>query len=175
VVFPYFQVKRISMRIIGIDPALRHTGYGVIETQGTKMTLVEYGVITNKPAIRHTDCLKQIYQQLKARLEISLPEEAAVEGIIYAQNTLTAITLGAARGAALLALAEANLTIFEYAPRLIKVASTGYGGAQKQQVGFMIRAMLGLRETPPPDAADALAVAITHAQNSKRLAKAKQI
>jgi crossover junction endodeoxyribonuclease RuvC len=98
-----------------------------------------------------------------------------VEGVIYLQNFQTAITLGAARGAALLAFAEAGLPIFEYAPRRVKSASTGRGGAQKAQVGFMMRAMLGLTENPPPDAADALAIALTHAQNSGVAGKPKEI
>jgi crossover junction endodeoxyribonuclease RuvC len=145
--------------IFGLDPSLRNTGYGIIQVEGRAMRALAYGVIKN------SDKIVPSHQ----------PDAAAVEGIIYLQNYQTAITLGAARGAALLALAEAGLPIFEYAPRRVKAAATGRGGAQKGQVGFMIRAMLGLTENPPADAADALAIALTHAQNTGVAAKPREI
>jgi crossover junction endodeoxyribonuclease RuvC len=92
------------------------------------------------------------------------PECAAVEGVIYVQSHRTAITLGAARGAALVTVAESGLPIYEYAPRRVKQSVVGRGGAQKDQVGFMVRVLLGLTETPGPDAADALAIGLTHFQ-----------
>lgn len=92
------------------------------------------------------------------------PEEAAMEGVIYVQNTRTAIALGGARGAAMAAIGEASLPLFEYPAKSVKKAVTGTGAAQKNQVGFMMRALLGLRETPGPDEADALAIAMAHAQ-----------
>ncbi|MEM9018659.1 MAG: crossover junction endodeoxyribonuclease RuvC, partial [Verrucomicrobiota bacterium] len=90
------------------------------------------------------------------------PEVCAVEGVIYVQSYKTAITMGAARGAAILAAAEHGMEIFEYAPRRVKQAVVGRGGADKQQVAFMVRSLLGLTETPPPDAADAIAIGIAH-------------
>jgi crossover junction endodeoxyribonuclease RuvC len=161
--------------IFGLDPSLRSTGFGIIEVEGRSMRALAYGVIKNADRVVPSRCLVAIHQQVTDLLQRYQPTAAAVEGIIYLQNYQTAITLGSARGAALLALAEAGLPIYEYAPRRVKSAATGRGGAQKGQVGFMIRAMLGLTENPPPDAADALAVALTHAQNTGVRGKPKEI
>ena len=161
--------------IIGIDPSLRSTGYGIIRVEGRETRALAYGVIKNHDKIVPSRCLVAIHQQITDLLQKYQPEAAAVEGIIYLQNYKTAITLGSARGAALLALAEAGLPIYEYAPRRVKAAATGRGAAQKAQVGFMMRALLGLTENPPPDAADALALALTHAQNSELRTKQKEI
>jgi crossover junction endodeoxyribonuclease RuvC len=161
--------------IFGLDPSLRSTGYGIIAVEGRTTRALAYGVIKNSDKIAPSRCLVAIHQQVTDLLQEYKPDAAAVEGIIYLQNYQTAITLGSARGAALLALAEAGLPIYEYAPRRVKAAATGRGGAQKAQVGFMMRAMLGLTESPPPDAADALAVALTHAQNTGVRGKPKEI
>jgi crossover junction endodeoxyribonuclease RuvC len=161
--------------ILGLDPSLRSTGYGIIAVEGRVTRALAFGVIANSPKLVPSRCLVAIHRRLTDLLQQYQPDVAAVEGIIYLQNYQTAITLGSARGAALLALAEAGLPIYEYAPRRVKAAATGRGGAQKAQVGFMIRAMLGLAENPPPDAADALAIALTHAQNTGVRAKPKEI
>jgi crossover junction endodeoxyribonuclease RuvC len=161
--------------IFGLDPSLRSTGYGIIQVEGRSMRALTYGVIKNSDKIVPSRCLVAIHQQITDLLQKYSPDSAAVEGIIYLQNYRTAITLGSARGAALLAFAEAGLPIYEYAPRRVKSAATGRGSAQKGQVGFMIRAMLGLTENPPPDAADALAVALTHAQNTGVRSAPKEI
>lgn len=154
------------MIILGVDPSLRSTGYGVIAYEAGKPRVITFGEIKNPPARSPLQCLQEIHSQITDIIVQTKPEEAAVEGIIYIQNHKIAITLGAARGATLLALAQANLSVFEYAPRRVKSAATGHGGAQKQQVSFMMRALLGLTQNPPPDAADALAIALTHAQSS---------
>jgi len=161
--------------IFGLDPSLRSTGYGIIAVEGRATRALAYGVIRNSDKILPSRCLVAIHQRVTDLLQEYKPDAAAVEGIIYLQNYQTAITLGSARGAALLALAEAGLPIYEYAPRRVKAAATGRGGAQKGQVGFMIRALLGLTENPPADAADALALALTHAQNTGVRAKPKEI
>ncbi|MCE0483554.1 MAG: crossover junction endodeoxyribonuclease RuvC [Methylacidiphilales bacterium] len=161
--------------IFGLDPSLRNTGYGIIEAEGQQMRALAYGVIRNSEKLTPSRCLVAIHQQITDLLQQYKPDVAAVEGIIYLQNYQTAITLGSARGAALLALAEAGLPIYEYAPRRVKAAATGRGGAQKAQVGFMMRALLGLTENPPSDAADALAIALTHAQNSGLRGRMKEI
>ncbi|HUB68340.1 MAG TPA: crossover junction endodeoxyribonuclease RuvC [Candidatus Methylacidiphilales bacterium] len=161
--------------IIGIDPSLRSTGYGIIRTESRETRSLAYGVIKNSDKLQPSRCLVAIHQQITDLLQKYQPEAAAVEGIIYLQNYRTAITLGSARGAALLALAEAGLPIYEYAPRRVKAAATGRGAAQKAQVGFMMRALLGLTENPPPDAADALALALTHAQNTGVRTRPKEI
>src|SRR5688572_13109094 len=108
------------MRIFGIDPSLRSTGYGVLDVEGAKIRAVEFGVIQNPASLAMTQCLRRIHEQIAERVKATAPQEAAVEGIIYAQNTRTAITLGAARGAALVALAEADLPVYEYAPKRVK-------------------------------------------------------
>jgi crossover junction endodeoxyribonuclease RuvC len=107
-------------------------------------------------------------------IEKHQPDEVAVEGIIYVQSHRTAISMGAARAAALIAAADAGLSVFEYAPMKVKMAVTGKGKADKQQVAFMVRALLGLSETPPHDAADALAIGLAHLQASDPL-KAKML
>jgi crossover junction endodeoxyribonuclease RuvC len=161
--------------IFGLDPSLRCTGYGIIQVEGRTTRALAYGVIKNAVKLVPSRCLVAIHQEVTDLVQEYQPDAAAVEGIIYLQNYQTAITLGSARGAALLALAAAGLPIYEYAPRRVKAAATGRGGAQKAQVGFMMRAMLGLTENPPADAADALAVALTHAQNTGVRALPKEI
>ncbi len=154
---------------------MRCTGYGIIRAEGRELRALAFGVIKNPDRLTPSRCLVAIHQQVTDLLQQHKPDAAAVEGIIYLQNYQTAITLGSARGAALLAFAEAGLPIYEYAPRRVKAAATGRGGAQKAQVGFMMRALLGLTENPPPDAADALAIALTHAQNTGVRGKPREI
>ena len=161
--------------IFGLDPSLRSTGYGIIEVKGRELRAIAFGVIRNKDSVLPSRCLEVIHREVAALLTQHKADAAAVEGVIYLQNFQTAITLGSARGAALLAMAQAGLPIYEYAPKRVKAAATGRGGAQKAQVAFMMRALLGLTENPPPDAADALAIAVTHAQNSGVIKKPREI
>ncbi|MFO1439292.1 MAG: crossover junction endodeoxyribonuclease RuvC [Verrucomicrobiaceae bacterium] len=153
-------------RVLAIDPALRKTGYAVVEGNAREMRAITWGVIQNKPALLPSGCLVAIREALNDVIREHAPTVCAIESTIYVQSFKTAIVLGTARGAALIAAAEHGLPIYEYAPKEIKQAAVGRGGAQKEQVAFMIRSLLRLRETPPPDAADALAVAITHFQNA---------
>ncbi|HEY5891777.1 MAG TPA: crossover junction endodeoxyribonuclease RuvC [Chthoniobacterales bacterium] len=153
------------MRLLAVDPSLRGTGFAVLEqVSSNKTAALEYGVIVNPVKRRQSGCLVAIYERLSDVIAKHQPEACAVEGVIYVQSLRTAITLGAARGAAILAISRHGIPIFEYAPRKVKQAVVGSGSADKQQVAFMIRAMLGLTETPPPDAADALAIGLTHFQ-----------
>jgi crossover junction endodeoxyribonuclease RuvC len=161
--------------IFGLDPSLRSTGYGVVQAEGRELRAIAFGVIKNPDKIIHSRCLETIHREVAALLAQYRPDCAAVEGVIYLQNFQTAIALGSARGAALLAMAQAGLPIYEYAPKRVKAAATGRGGAQKAQVAFMMRALLGLTENPPPDAADALAIAVTHAQNNGIVSKPREI
>jgi crossover junction endodeoxyribonuclease RuvC len=156
------------MRVLAVDPSLRSSGFAVVETAGRGFRALEYGTIKNKPALLPSGCLVAIRERISGLIQQHQPEAAIVEGVIFVQSHKIAITLGAARGAAILAFAERGLPIYEYAPRRVKQAVTGRGAAGKDQVGFMVRALLGLTETPPPDAADAIAIALTHlqAQNS---------
>jgi crossover junction endodeoxyribonuclease RuvC len=149
-------------RVLAVDPSLRGTGYAVIESSGGKLRALAYGVVANPAKLPAHHCLREIHHTLGSVAERHRPESFAIEGVIYVQNVRTAIILGSARGAALLVAAERGLDVHEYAPRLVKQAVVGRGGAQKDQVAFMIRALLGLTETPPPDAADALAIGVTH-------------
>lgn len=153
-------------RVLAIDPALRKTGYAVVEQQGRELRAIAYGTIVNPPKRLPSGCLVAIREKLNEVIAAYQPTVCAIEATIYVQSLKTAIVLGAARGAALLAAAEHGLAIYEYAPREVKQAAVGRGAAAKEQVAFMIRSLLRLRETPPPDAADALAVAITHFQSA---------
>jgi crossover junction endodeoxyribonuclease RuvC len=153
-----------ASRVLAIDPSLRSTGFAVIEKRGTKMTALEYGAIKNPANLLQTGCLVAIHERVRELIEKHQPECAAFESVIFVQSMKTAIILGTARGAALLAAAQRGLAIHEYAPRRVKQGVVGHGGAQKGQVAFMVRALLGLTETPASDAADALAIGITHFQ-----------
>lgn len=150
------------MRVLAIDPALRNTGYAVIEKSGRDLRALAYGTISNPPKLLPSGCLVAIRKAIDAVIKKHQPESCAVEGIIYVQSFKTAIVMGAARGAAMLAAAEHGLSIIEYAPKRVKQAVVGKGAADKQQVAFMVRALLNLTETPEPDAADALAIGLAH-------------
>ena len=171
------------MRVLAIDPSLRGTGYAVLEAaapaanghqgRGASAAVVllgmplkaracEYGTIKNKADLLPSSCLVAIHDRLAELIHRLEPDCCAVEGVIFVQSHRTAITLGAARGAAILAAAERGLPVYEYAPREVKQAVVGRGGADKTQVAFMVRALLGLTETPAADAADALAIGLTH-------------
>ena len=152
------------MRVLAVDPSLRGTGFAILESSGTKARAIVYGTVRNSATLLPSGCLVAIHERITALIREHQPECAAFEGVIYVQSYRTAITLGAARGAALLAAASLGLPIYEYAPRRVKQSVVGRGGADKGQVGFMVRALLGLTETPPPDAADALAIGLTHFQ-----------
>jgi crossover junction endodeoxyribonuclease RuvC len=152
------------MRLLAIDPALRKSGFAILEKEGRKIQSLGYGVIRNHPELSMAQCLLEIHRQTDQLIAQYLPESCAVESVIFVQNMRTAVTLGAARGAALLAAAQHGLSIFEYPPRRVKQAVVGRGAAQKAQIGFMVRALLSLPETPEPDAADALAIGLTHLQ-----------
>ena len=153
-------------RVLAIDPALRKTGWAVVEQRGRDLRALAYGTIVNAPKLLPSGCLVAIREQLQAVIAAHAPTVCAIEATIFVQSLKTAIVLGTARGAALLAAAEHGLAIYEYAPREVKQAAVGRGAAAKEQVAFMIRSLLRLRETPPPDAADALAVALTHFQSA---------
>jgi len=156
------------VRVLAIDPSLRATGFAVLEV-GARVDsarALEYGVITNKRNVLPSGCLVAIRQGIVELVAKHSPDCCAVEGVIFVQSYKTAITMGAARGAALAAAAEHGLPIFEYAPTSVKMAVVGRGGAKKQQVAFMVRALLGLKSTPQADAADALAIGLTHLRQS---------
>lgn len=155
------------MRVLAIDPSLRGTGFAVLEKAGGKLQALEFGTIRNKADLLPSGCLVAIHERVVELIAQHRPECAAFEAVIFVQSYKTAITLGAARGAALLAVAGRGLPIYEYAPRRVKQSVVGRGGAEKSQVGFMVRALLGLTSTPSADAADALAIGLTHFQTAE--------
>jgi crossover junction endodeoxyribonuclease RuvC len=158
------------VRILAIDPSLRSTGYAVLEQVGGKARALTYGAIRNNASLLPSGCLVAIRQRIEQLIQEHGPACAVFEGVIFVQSHRTAITLGAARGAALVAAAERGLPIYEYAPRRVKQSVVGKGGAQKDQVAFMVRALLGLTETPQADAADALAIGLAHFQSARTAA-----
>ncbi len=149
------------MRILGIDPGTAKTGYAIVDELEGHLQLVTLGVITTPAKDSLASRLQQIYAELVEIVAAHSPDASAVEELFFSRNARTAMSVGHARGVALLALADAGLPIAEYTPMQIKQAVTGYGNAGKQQVQEMVRVLLGLAETPrPDDAADAAAVAI---------------
>src|SRR2546426_5398695 len=159
------------MRVLAIDASLRHTGVAIVDANNEKMRAVYFGTIHNAGSLRSSSCLVAIRDRLSQLIHEHEPDCCALESVIYVQSYKTAIVLGAARGAAMLAAAEKGLPVFEYSPRRIKQSTVGRGAAGKDQVASMVRALLGLTETPDADAADALAIALTHlrAQEGARL------
>lgn len=155
------------MRVLAIDASLRCSGVAVVDKTGGKESALYFGVIQNHPKLRPSACLVAIREQLADLIQTHEPDCCALEAVIYVQSYKTAIALGAARGAAILAAAERGLPVFEYAPARIKQATVGRGGADKSQVAFMVRALLGLTETPSADAADALAIGLTHLRSQE--------
>jgi crossover junction endodeoxyribonuclease RuvC len=154
--------------ILGLDPSLRGTGYGVIKPAKPYPQTLAQGVIACPMGWEHSRCLVKIAQRLREVLQQQQPAVCVVEGLFYAQNLQTALVMGEARGAALATIAEAGLEIYELAPRRVKQAIVGYGAAQKLAVAKMVQRMLRLPELPAPDAADALALALAHAQEQGR-------
>ncbi len=160
------------MRVLAIDASLRNTGVAIIDAPSAgKFQALHFGVINNPSSLRMSSCLVAIRDRLAELIHAHEPDCCALESVIYVQSYKTAITLGAARGSAIMTAAEHGLPVFEYAPKRIKQATVGHGSADKKQVAFMVRALLGLVETPGDDAADALAIGIAHlrAQEAARL------
>jgi crossover junction endodeoxyribonuclease RuvC len=154
--------------ILGIDPSLRGTGYGVIRLDRSEPTALTQGVVHCPSGWERSRCLLLIAITLREVARQFQPTACAIEGLFYAQNLQTALIMGEARGAALVAAAEAGLMIVEIAPRKVKQAIVGYGAAQKLAVAKMVQRLLRLPELPTPDAADALALALALAQEQRR-------
>ena len=156
------------MVVLGIDPGTAITGYGLVKGEGDDLTLVACGAITTSSDWPLPERLQRIYQELTALIEAQQPTAAAVEELFFSKNVRTALSVGQARGVALLAAANARLPIHEYTPLQVKQAIAGYGRATKDQVQQMVRMLLGLDSVPQPDdAADAIAVAICHLHSAK--------
>ena len=156
------------MRVLGLDPGLGTTGYGLVDSDDQNLRPVCYGVITTRPKQELAQRLNDLHQQLTDLLVSFSPDVAVVEQLFFGNNSRTAIVVGQARGVILLAAAQNHLPIYEYTPMQIKQAITGYGQADKIQIQRMVSLLLGLDKiVRPDDAADALAIAICYHHSSR--------
>jgi crossover junction endodeoxyribonuclease RuvC len=163
-----------GLRILGLDPGSRRTGYGVIERRGADWVHVAHGCVTvTSTEDSLSERLRVIFESLRELIAQHCPEEVAIERVFVNRNVDSALKLGQARGAALCAVPK-GLPVFEYAPRAIKLALVGSGAAEKAQVAHMIRTLLGIQGRIGPDASDALAVAVCHAHSLRLYALAAQ-
>ena len=160
--------RALNQIIIGVDPSVRGTGYGVIRLEKSGPIVLAQGTISCPKDWERSRCLAKISQTLRDLVRVHRPMVCVVEGLFFAQNLKTAIIMGEARGAAMATIAEAGLDIYEMATRKVKQAIVGYGAAQKLAVAKMVQRMLNLADLPAPDAADALALALAHAQENSR-------
>ncbi len=150
-------------RILGIDPGSRVTGYGIIDSDRGQLGFVACGVVRTTPSYPIATRLNEIFDGINEVVQLHNPDFAAMEDVFLSANPRTAIKLGQARGAAIVAIMQNGLSVTDYSPRKIKQAVAGYGQAEKEQVQHMVRVLLQLKRKPSSDAADALAVAICHA------------
>jgi crossover junction endodeoxyribonuclease RuvC len=157
------------MLVIGIDPGTARTGFGLVRlTQDGALNAIEFGVISTSSDLQMPRRLLHLFNDLNLLLQRYAPVSAAVEKLYFQRNVSTALSVGQARGVALLSLSQADIPVSEYNPREIKQAVAGYGAADKRQIQEMVRTLLGLESTPrPDDVADALAIAICHIHSSQ--------
>lgn len=156
------------MRILGIDPGIGRTGWGVITIQNSEFRVQHYGCIETEPNSSMPGRLFALYEEVKDIIKKYKPDAMSTEDLFFSKNVKTAMNVGQARGVILLLAAKTNLSIGIYTPLQVKIALTGYGRAEKRQVGQMVKTILHLKEIPKPDdTADALAIAITHAFSMK--------
>ena len=154
------------MIILGIDPGLATLGYGVIEAENDRRRVIQFGTLTTPKGVPVPVRLRSIYEGMEQLLDLYHPDQVAFEELFFSKNITTGINVSMARGVALLAVVRRTDELYEYTPMQIKQAVTGYGGADKHQVQMMVRVLLGMKEIArPDDAADALAVAVTHANS----------
>jgi crossover junction endodeoxyribonuclease RuvC len=156
------------MIIMGIDPGIGRVGWGLISENNFKQNLIEVGCLETDPKLPEEKRLKQVHIFIRELIQKYKPDVAAVESLFFTTNAKTAISVGQARGVILLAIADENVTLFSYTPLQVKQSISGYGKADKNQVQQMVKSLLKLPQIPKPDdAADALAIALTHAFNYK--------
>jgi crossover junction endodeoxyribonuclease RuvC len=154
--------------LLGIDPSLRGTGFGVLAVKNSTPSSLEHGTIRCPSSWIQSRCLALIAETIRGVIKKHSPTICVIEGLFFAQNVQTALIMGQARGAALSVIAEAGLEIYEFAPRKVKQAIVGHGGAQKDAVAKMVQRQLALVDQPDHDAADALALALTYVQTQTR-------
>lgn len=156
------------MIILGIDPGLATLGWGVIESDGNRHRLLQYGTLGTPPGEAFPIRLRSLFSGVQQLTQTYKPDAIAIEELFFARNVTTALSVGAARGAALVAAVQFTENLYEYTPMQIKQAVVGYGKAEKRQVQLMVKVLLGMDDIPrPDDAADGLAVAITHAHSAR--------
>lgn len=158
------------MIVLGIDTSLRSTGYAVVEKRGNSFVALEYGNIKNKQSLMLSECLVRIRAQIGSMIDKHSPHAVAIEGTFFAKNAKTAMILGHARGTAIEVSSSKGMSVYEYAPRKVKLAVTGVGTAQKSQVQAMVGRFVGITGSIQEDAADAMAIAICHLNNSSGVA-----
>jgi len=163
------------MTILGIDTSLRSTGYGVLETEGSRLRCLDCGNVPNGQKMPLTGCLRNIHAKVAELIAVYRPDCLAIESVIYGKNAGTMLVLGEGRGAVLTAAADADVPVFEYEPRRMKKAICGNGLAEKEQIQRMVKTLLNLSELPQDDAADALGLAITHAHSHSAISAEKPI
>ena len=162
------------MIILGIDPGLATLGYGVIEADNDRRRLIQFGTLTTPAGQPMPQRLRAIFQGMNQLMDIYQPDDVAFEELFFSKNITTGMAVSAARGVALVAVVQRTENLYEYTPMQIKQAVTGYGGADKHQVQQMVKMLLNMKDIArPDDAADALAVALTHANsmNMKKMFK----
>lgn len=164
-----------TIRILGIDPGLRNTGWGIVDAQGSRLSFVACGSVHSTGTLTLADRLRQLHDGLASIIHAHLPHEAAVEETFINRDPQSALKLGQARGIALLVPALAGVPVAEYAANLVKKTVTGAGHAEKAQVAMMIKVLLPRSDAASADAADALAVAICHAQHRGARQRAAQM
>ena len=161
------------MRVLGLDPGSRRTGFGIVERSGNRMTCVVQGAVTPKPRLELPHRLHEIAARVGEIIEQSSPECVVVEKAFYHESVHSTLVLGHVRGALLVAAVQRGVPVAEYSPREIKLSVVGNGGATKEQVALMVRRLLALQGTPQSDAADALATAICHLHRVRFTAPAR--
>lgn len=163
------------MRILGIDPGIGRCGWAIVETEGSKFKAIDYGCIETSAKQNVEERLEEIFEEISKIIKKNKPDELSIEELFFGTNAKTAFVVGQARGVILLCASQNNLEVSVYNPMQVKLAVTGYGNAEKAQIGQMVKAIFKLSSVPKPDdTADALAIALTHAFSSK-LAKLSKL
>ncbi len=158
------------MRILGIDPGVAIVGFGVIDVDGGRQQMVQYGAINTEAGLPLSTRLVQIGRDLEQLIELFVPDEIAIEELFFSKNITTGIAVAHGRGVILYTAEKMKIPIYEYTPMQVKQAVVGYGLAEKKQIQDMVRRLLKLKAVPKPDdAADALAIAICHARSATSL------
>ena len=164
------------MIVLGIDPGVATIGFGVLDAQRGKNTLIQYGVITTPAGLPLSQRLRQIHADMEQLIRQFKPDEMAVEELFFSKNITTGISVAHGRGVILLAAEQLGVPVFEYTPMQVKQAVVGYGGAEKRQVMLMTQRLLGMKQIPKPDdAADALAIAICHSRAATSLMNTERV